>query len=97
MSHDPNLRHAAALANTVGQVGCVNGIVALVIIGVAFAAGWYLDDFLGNERRIFTVIFMLGSFPLTLFAMVRISLLILARANRTVEQLNKEDKDKTAS
>ena len=63
MSQDPNLRQTAILANTVGQIGCVTGIVALAIIGVAFGAGWFLDDFLGNERKIFTVIFMLGSSP----------------------------------
>ena len=96
MSQDPNLRQAAALTNTVGQVGCVTGIVALVIIGVAFAAGWFLDDFLGNERKIFTVIFLLGSFPVTLYSMVRISLWMIGKANRTVEQINQEEKDKTA-
>lgn len=95
MSQDPNLRQAAALTNTVGQVGCVTGIVALVIIGVAFGAGWLLDDFLGNERKIFTVIFLLGSFPVTLYAMVRISLWMVGKANRTVEQINQEEKDKT--
>lgn len=95
MSQDPNLRQAAALTNTVGQVGCVTGIVALVIIGIAFGAGWLLDDFLGNERKIFTVIFMLGSFPVTLYAMVRISLWMVGKANRTVERINQEEKDKT--
>lgn len=95
MSQDPNLRQAAALTNTVGQVGCVTGIVALVIIGVAFGAGWFLDDFLGNERKIFTVIFLLGSFPITLYSMVRISLWMMGKANRTVDQINQEDKDKT--
>jgi F0F1-type ATP synthase assembly protein I len=96
VSQDPNLRQAAALTNTVGQVGCVTGIVALVIIGVAFGAGWFLDDFLGNERKIFTVIFLLGSFPVTLYSMVRISLWMIGKANRTVEQINQEEKDKTA-
>ncbi len=96
MSQDPNLRQPAILANTVGQIGCVTGIVALAIIGVAFGAGWFLDDFLGNERKIFTVIFMLGSFPVTLYAMVRISLWMIGKANRAVEQINQEDKDKTA-
>ncbi len=80
MSQDPNLRQAAALTNTVGQIGCVTGIVALVIIGVAFGAGWLLDDFLGNERKIFTVIFMLGSFPVTLWAMIRLSLWMIGKA-----------------
>ena len=96
MSQDPNLRQAAALTNTVGQVGCVTGIVALAIIGIAFGAGWFLDDFLGNERKIFTVIFMVGSFPVTLYAMVRISLWMVGKANRTVEKINQEEKDKTA-
>lgn len=96
MSQDPNLRQAAALTNTVGQVGCVTAFVALIIIGIAFGAGWFLDGYLGNERKIFTVIFMLGSFPVTLYAMIRISLWMMGKANRTAEQINQEEKDKTA-
>jgi len=100
VSQDPNLRQAAALTNTVGQIGCVTGLVALVIIGAAFGAGWLLDGFLGNERKIFTVIFMLGSFPVTLWAMVRISLWMIGKANKTVENIqkeqNQEEKDKNA-
>ncbi len=92
MSQDPNLRRTAALTNTVGQVGCVTGFVALIIIGLAFGAGWFLDDFLGNERKIFTVIFMLGSFPVTLYAMVRISLLMVGRAQASIERLEAEDR-----
>ena len=74
----------------------MTGFVALLIIGLAFGAGWLIDDFLGNERKIFTVIFMLGSFPVTLYAMVRLSLWMVAKANRTLEQINQEEKDKTA-
>ena len=74
----------------------MTGFVALAIIGLAFGAGWFIDDFLGNERKIFTVIFMLGSFPVTLYAMVRLSLWMVAKANRTLEQINQEEKDKTA-
>ena len=84
------------MANMVGQVGCVTGIVALLIIGLAFGAGWLLDDFLGNEAKIFTVIFMLGSFPVTLFAMVRISLWMVGRAQASIERMEAEDRDKTA-
>ena len=96
MSQDPNLRRTAELTNMVGQVGCVTGMVALLIIGVAFGAGWFLDDFLGNERKIFTVIFMLGSFPVTLYAMVRISLWMVGRAQASIERMEAEDRDKTA-
>jgi hypothetical protein len=97
VSQDPNLRQAAALTNTVGQVGCVTAFVALLIIGIAFGAGWLLDDFLGNERKVFTVIFMLGSFPVTLYAMIRISLWMVGKANKTVERINQEEKDNTAT
>ena len=81
------------MANMVGQVGCVTGIVALLIIGLAFGAGWLLDDMLGNERKIFTVIFMLGSFPVTLFAMVRISLWMVGRAQASFERIEAEERD----
>lgn len=80
----------------VGQVGCVTGIVALLIIGLAFGAGWLLDDVLGNERKIFTVIFLLGSFPVTLFAMVRISLWMVGRAQANIERIEAEERDKPA-
>ena len=93
MSRDPNLRRTAELTNMVSQVGCVTGIVALLIIGLAFGAGWLLDDVLGNERKIFTVIFMLGSFPVTLFAMVRISLWMVARAQASIERIEAEERD----
>lgn len=96
MSQDPNIQRAAQLTNMVGQVGCVTGFVALFIIGVAFGAGWLLDGWLGNERKIFTVIFMLGSFPVTLYAMVRISLWMVARAQASMERLNNEDRDKSS-
>lgn len=96
MSKDSRLNQTAALTNLVGQVGCIIAVVALGIIGIAFAAGWFLDDLMGNERRIFTLIFLLGSFPVTLYAMVRVSLWLAAKANSSQMQTNQEDKDKTA-
>lgn len=96
MSQDQNLRRTAQLTNMVGQVGCVTGIVALLIIGLAFGAGWLLDDMLGYERKIFTVIFMLGSFPVTLYAMVRISLWMVGRAQASIERIEAEERDKPA-
>lgn len=98
MSQDPNIKRAADLTNMIGQIGCVTGIVALLIIGIAFGAGWLLDDLMGNERRIFTVIFMLASFPVTTYAMVRISLWMVGRAQESVAQTsNQDDRDNTAT
>ncbi len=85
------------MANLVGQVGCVTGIVALVIIGIAFGAGRLLDAYLGVQG-IFTVIFLLGSFPITLFAMVRLSLYMVAKAqNRVAEMKAQQNQESTQS
>lgn len=99
MSQDPNIKRAAELTNLVGQIGCVTGIVSLLVIALAFGIGWALDDLMGNERRIMTIIFLLGSFPITLFAMVRISLWMLGRAqDATAEpKTTTEDRDTTAT
>lgn len=100
MSQDPNIKRAAELTNLVGQIGCVTGIVSLLIIAIAFGIGWFLDDLMGNERRIFTIIFLLASFPITLFAMVRISLWMLGRAQKETggpKTTIEEDRDTTAT
>ncbi|KAA3653640.1 MAG: hypothetical protein DWQ04_35045 [Chloroflexi bacterium] len=81
------------MANLVGQVGCVTGMLAIIIIGIAFGAGWFIDDLMGNERRFVTMFFMLGSFPITLFAMVRISLMMVQRAQSRVNALQKNSND----
>jgi hypothetical protein len=86
LSQDPSLRNTARLANTVGQAGCASGIVAIVIIAIAFGLGWLLDDLMGNDRRYLTVAMLLLSFPVTLFVMVRVSLFLVGRANREIEQ-----------
>lgn len=78
------------MTNLVGQVGCVTGLVALVIIGVSFGLGQFLDNYLGT-RGIFTVVFMLGSFPVTLFAMVRLSLMMVARAQARVAEMDAKE------
>jgi hypothetical protein len=93
MSQDSQIRQTVVLANLVGQIGCVTGLMAILIIAIAFGAGWLLDSWMGNERRIITVLFMLGSFPVTLFAIVRISLLLLQRAqSRLAETQDAPDK-----
>lgn len=79
------------VANLVGQVGCLTGIVALVIIGISFAAGRFLDNYFGTQG-VFTVVFMLGSFPITLFAMVKLSLYMVARAQKRVDDMEHKEK-----
>ena len=81
----------------VGQIGCVTAFVAIIIIAIAFGIGWFLDDLMGNERKILTVIFLLASFPVTLFAMVRISLAMVGRAQQQVEKTNHDNKEETTT
>jgi F0F1-type ATP synthase assembly protein I len=50
----------------VGQVGCL----ALVVILLALFGGLWLDKYL-DSRPLFTVGFLLGSVPVTLFLMYR--------------------------
>lgn len=91
MSKDHQQKQTVATANLVGQVGCVTAFVAIIIIAVAFGIGWFLDDLMGNERKFMTVIMLLLSFPVTLFAMVRISMFLVVRAQEQVEQANRRD------
>lgn len=60
---------AVAVAGLLGQVGCVT----VLIIAVALVAGLWLDAQF-DTRPLLTIIFLLGSVPVTLYLMVRITL-----------------------
>lgn len=81
--NNQNLDQAARTAGLVGQIGCVTGFASIIIIGIAFAIGRLLDSLL-ETNGIFTILFLLGSFPITLYVIVRISLWALARAQRSL-------------
>jgi len=91
VSKDPQRNQTVATVNMVGQAGCVTAFVAIVIIAIAFGTGWFLDDLMGNERKFMTVLLLLASFPVTLYAMVRISMFIVGRAQEQAEQTNQVD------
>ena len=95
--NNPDFDQTARTAGLVGQIGCVTGFASIVIIGLAFAIGRFLDSLLGTNG-IFTILFLLGSFPITLYVIVRISLWALARAQRAMNILpdvNKKEKTTT--
>ena len=91
MSQKSNVNQTLELANTVGQIGCVIGFVAIIIIAIAFGAGYLIDSWMENERQWATIILMLGSFPITLYAMIQISLRTMARANAKAEELKENN------
>ncbi len=78
------LDQASKITGLVGQIGCVTGVVSIFIVGLAFAIGRFLDSTF-ETGGLFTILFLLGSFPITIFVIVRISLFAMKRSqgNRT--------------
>ena len=97
MSQNDQLDQAARTAGLVGQIGCITGFASILLIAAAFAAGQFLDSKLETEG-IFTVLFLLGSFPITLYVIVRISLYALRRAQQPVPSAQAEQiEDQTST
>jgi len=86
------LDQASNLTGLVGQIGCITGLVSIIIVGIAFAIGRFLDSTF-ETGPLFTILFLLGSFPITIFATVRLSLFVMKRAqgDQTQNSVN-EDK-----
>ena len=80
-----------ALANLVGQIGCATSIASLVIVGLAFGGGYLIDNQFGTSP-IFTFLFLLGSFPVTLYVIVRLSLSALERSQKLQERIRQQQK-----
>lgn len=94
MSQDkqPN-DYAAAYAGLISQIGCTTSLASLIIIAVAFGAGRLLDNAL-STNGIFTVLFLVGSFPITMYVILRLALSTAARAQRlTNADQQKEDQE----
>ena len=77
MIQDDQINQTALLASIVGQIGCIT----VIIIALALGGGILLDRFL-DTRPIFTILFIVGSVPITLFVTVRVSLMAAARAQK---------------
>jgi F0F1-type ATP synthase assembly protein I len=90
VTDDDQINQTAYLAGIVGQIGCIT----VIIIGLAMGAGILLDRFL-STTPIFTILFLVGSVPVTLFVTVRVSLMAANRAQRLVDKNKTEDKSKT--
>lgn len=90
MSQNNQLDQAARTAGLVGQIGCVTGFASIIIIAVAFAAGRFLDSMIETDG-IFTVLFLLGSFPITLYVIVRISLFALRRSLQSKPEVRADE------
>jgi hypothetical protein len=70
-----------AVAGLLGQVGCLT----VVIISAALLAGLWIDSQF-DTRPIFTILFIVGSVPVTIYLMVRLVLGGMTRIQPSIEQ-----------
>jgi len=66
--NDQQVNMPATVALVVSQVGCIS----VLIVGLALGAGLLINEFLGTQ--IFTVLFILGSFPIVLYLTMRVAI-----------------------
>jgi len=83
------IAQTALMAGVVGQVGCAT----VIVIAVALGAGFLLDRYL-DTRPIFTIIFLIGSVPVTLYTIVRVTMTAVNRTQRRLDK-NMEEEAKT--
>ena len=76
----------ALLANVVGQVGCGT----IIIIALCFGGGVLLDKIL-DTKPVFTILFTVGSVPLTLYVIVRLTLETVTRAQKKIDSVTEEE------
>ena len=84
------------MAGVVGQVGCL----VILMIGLALAAGMFLDSYL-ETGGIFTVIFLVGSVPVALYLTMRVAMNAANKVQNIIDdqkaENEKEDEDKDGS
>lgn len=84
--------YAAAYAGLISQIGCTTSLASIIIIAAAFGAGRLLDNAL-STNGIFTVLFLVGSFPVTLYVILRLALSTAARAQRLTNSDQQKDQE----
>jgi F0F1-type ATP synthase assembly protein I len=84
-------RFNVVLATVVGQVGC---LTPLILLGALFAGLWLDRQF--ETKPLFTILFILGSAPVSVFVLYRIVRAATARLktetkdNHSQEEANRE-------
>lgn len=77
------------MVNLASQIGCMMSASAVIVIGLAFGAGYLLDRFF-DTGNILTIVFLVGSFPVTLFAMIQIGLRMQLRMQKQLDAARKQ-------
>ena len=82
-----NNRFNTILATVVGQVGC---LTPLIILGALFAGLWLDRQF--ETKPLFTILFIIGSAPVSVFVLYRIVRMATAKL-KTDNQDEKTEED----
>jgi F0F1-type ATP synthase assembly protein I len=80
------IAQSALMAGVVGQVGCAT----VIVIALSLGAGFLLDRFL-DTRPIFTIIFLIGSVPVTLYTIVRVTMTAVNRIQQRLDRQMEEE------
>jgi len=86
VSEKSQLNKTTVMLNMASQAGCLMPLAAIIIIAAAFGAGYLLDNAL-DTGNVFTLIFLVGSFPVTLFAMIQIGLRLQLRVKKQLADM----------
>ena len=82
-----NNRFNTILATVVGQVGCLTPVI---ILGALFAGLWLDRQF--ETKPLFTILFIVGSAPISVFVLYRIVRTATAKL-KTDNQVKKSEED----
>ena len=81
-----NDRFNTILATVVGQVGCLTPII---ILGALFAGLWLDRQF--ETKPLFTILFIVGSAPVSVFVLYRIVRMATAKLKTNDQDKNTEE------
>ena len=85
-----NNRFNTILTSVVGQVGCLTPVI---ILGALFAGLWLDRQF--ETKPLFTILFIIGSAPVSVFVLYRIVRTATAKLKvDTQEKISEEDPDR---
>lgn len=80
------IARSLALASLVSQIGCVT----IIIVVGGLVVGLWLDSQL-DTRPLFTVLFLLGTVPVSTYVLVRIALSSAAQLSPPSSEASKEE------
>jgi len=86
----PSSQQTANSLALASSVGCMVPLVSLTIIGAAGGIGYLIDQVLGTNN-VFLMLGILGSLPVSMFALARVSLYMVRRSQLPETETTSDD------